>query len=186
MPDTRIVFRCMVVWRRWWSTTVDTPVSSAVAGFGFHSLHAGGQTIILLMECGHGFRHLLHVLLRSLHETSEKIWIHSLLFLLACMDHTLDQNCSDTKMIRTQKLGTQKDLLLIIFLMMISWIQVTLIGLTYLGKQGKEITLQGKEINLLSCHTENRFKGEIAVGGWTGLAPAATSLIGQPPALVKP
>jgi hypothetical protein len=38
----------------------------------------------------------------------------------------------------------------------------------------------------LSCHTENRFKGEIAVGGWTGLAPAATSLIGQPPALVKP
>jgi hypothetical protein len=88
--------------------------------------------------------------------------------------------------IRTQKLGTQKDLLLIIFLMMISWIQVTLIGLTYLGKQGKEITLQGKEINLLSCHTENRFKGEIAVGGWTGLAPAATSLIGQLPALVKP
>jgi hypothetical protein len=58
--------------------------------------------------------------------------------------------------------------------------------LTYLGKQGKEITLQGKEINLLSCHTENRLKGEIAVGGWTGLAPAATSLIGQPPALVKP
>jgi hypothetical protein len=89
-------------------------------------------------------------------------------------------------LIRTQKLGTQKDLLLIIFLMMISWIQVTLIGLTYLGKQGKEITLQGKEINLLSCHTENRFKGEIAVGGWTGLAPAATSLIGQPPAFVKP
>jgi len=30
--------------------------------------------------------------------------------------------------------------------------------LTYLGKQGKEITLQGKEINLLSCHTENRLE----------------------------